>query len=100
MLNNVDDLLIKEKIIEMDELLKKNTSDEENFRYNGCEFKFVHNIISVVNVIGTMVSEDVEEKIEELLNEYNSKTNITLEDIIDFHFRFERIYLFVIEMIY
>ena len=27
-------------------------------------------------------------------DEYNSKTNITLEDIVDFHFRFERIHPF------
>ena len=38
--------------------------------------------------------EDVEQEVEELLNEYNSKTNITLEDIVDFHFRFEKIHPF------
>ncbi len=47
-----------------------------------------------MNVINTTAPEDVEKEIDELLNEYNSKTNITLEDIVDFHFRFERIYPF------
>ncbi len=29
-----------------------------------------------------------------MLNEYNSKENITLEDIIDFHYKFEKIHPF------
>ena len=94
MLDHVDELLTKEMIIEMNKILKRNTSDEENPRYNVGGFKVVPNIIGVVNVINTTAPEDVEEKIEKLLNEYNSKTNITLEDIVDFHFRFERIHPF------
>ena len=78
----------------MNKILKRNTSDEENPRYNVGGFKVVPNIIGVVNVINTTAPEDVEEKIEELLNEYNSKTNITLEDIVNFYFRFERIHPF------
>lgn len=94
MLDNVDELLTKDMIIEMNKILKRNTSDEENPRYNVGGFKVVPNIIGVVNVINTTAPEDVEKEIEELLNEYNSKTNITLEDIVDFHFRFERIHPF------
>ena len=94
MLDNVDNLLTKGMIIEMNKILKRNTSDEENPRYNVGGFKVVPNIIGVVNVINTTAPEDVEKEIEELLNEYNSKTNITLEDIVDFHFRFERIHPF------
>lgn len=78
----------------MDKILKRNTSDEENPRYNVGEFKIVPNMIGLVNVINTTVPEKVEEEIENLLNEYNSKTSITLEDIIDFHFRFEKIHPF------
>ncbi len=94
MLDNADELLTKEMIIEMNKILKRNTSDEENPRYNVGEFKLVPNMIGVVNVINTTAPEDVEEEIEKLLNEYNSKINITLEDIIDFHFKFERIHPF------
>ena len=94
MLDNVDNLLTKDMIIEMNKILKRNTSDEENPRYSVGGFKVVPNIIGVVNVINTTAPEDVEQEIEELLNEYNSKTNITLEDIVDFHFRFERIHPF------
>ena len=94
MLDNVDNLLTKDMIIEMNKILKRNTSDEENPRYNVGGFKVVPNIIGVVNVINTTAPEDVEKEIEVLLNEYNSKTRITLEDIVDFHFRFERIHPF------
>lgn len=94
MLDNVDNLLTKEMIIEMNKILKRNTSYEENPRYNVDGFKVVPNIIGIVNVINTTAPKDVENEIEKLLNEYNSKTNITLEDIIDFHFRFECIHPF------
>lgn len=94
MLDNVDNKVSKEMIIEMNKILKRNTSDEENPRYNVGGFKIVPNMIGLVNVINTTPPEDVEKEIENLLNEYNSKTNITLEDIIDFHYSFEKIHPF------
>lgn len=90
MLDNVDNELSKEMIIEMNKIL----SDEENPRYNVGRFKIVSNMIALVNVINTTAPEDVEKEIDELLVEYNSKTNITLEDIIDFHYKFEKIHSF------
>ena len=93
-LDNVDELLTKEMIIEMNKILKRNTSDEENPRFNVGGFKIIPNIIGVVNVINTTAPEDVEEEIENLLSEYNAKANITLEDIVDFHYKFERIHPF------
>ena len=94
MLDNVDKLITKEMIIEMNKILKRNTSDEENPRYNVGGFKVVPNIIGAVNVINTTAPENVEEEIEQLLKEYNSKNNITIEDILDFHFKFEKIHPF------
>lgn len=94
MLDNVDKLLTKDMIIEMNKILKRNTSDEDNPRYNVGGFKVIPNIIGVVDVINTTDPKNVEKEIDELLNEYNSKTNITLEDIIDFHYRFELIHPF------
>lgn len=94
MLDNVDKKLTKEIIIEMNKILKRNTSDEDNPRYNVGGFKVVPNIIGVVNIIDTTASEEVEEAIETLLNEYNSKSNVTLENIIDFHYKFEKIHPF------
>ena len=93
-LDNVDKILTKEMIIEMNKLLKRNTSDEENPRYNVGGFKVVPNIIGLVNVIKTTAPEDVENELEKLLHEYNNKTNITLEDIVDFHYKFELIHPF------
>lgn len=94
MLDNIDKLLTKDMIIEMNKILKRNTSDEENPRYNVGGFKVVPNIIGIINVINTTAPKDVEEQIEKLLKEYNSKTNINLEDIIDFHYKFECIHPF------
>lgn len=93
-LDNVDKALTKDMIIEMNKILKRNTSDEENPRYNVGGFKVIPNIIGIVNVINTTAPEDVEKEIDELLKDYNSKSNITLEDIIDFHYIFEKIHPF------
>ena len=94
MLDNVDNNLTKEMIIEMNKILKRNTSDEDNPRYNVGGFKIVPNIIGAINIINTTNPENVEEEINSLLNNYNSKKNITLEDIIDFHYKFECIHPF------
>ena len=94
MLDNVDNNLTKEMIIEMNKILKRNTSDEDNPRYNVGGFKIVPNIIGAINIINTTNPENVEEEIDSLLNNYNSKNNITLEDIIDFHYKFECIHPF------
>ena len=94
MLDNVDNNLTKEMIIEMNKILKRNTSDEDNPRYNVGGFKIVPNIIGAINIINTTNPENVEKEIDSLLNTYNSKNNITLEDIIDFHYKFECIHPF------
>ena len=93
-LDNVDKALSKEMILEMNRILKRNTSNEENPLYNVGGFKIVPNIIGLVNVIHTTESENVEKEIDQLLFEYNTKRTITLEDIIDFHYRFEKIHPF------
>lgn len=93
-LDNVDKALSKEMILEMNRILKRNTSDEENPRYNVGGFKIVPNIIGLVNVIHTTEPQNVEKEIDQLLFEYNTKRTITLEDIIDFHYRFEKIHPF------
>lgn len=94
MLENVDDSLNKKMIIEMNKILKRNTSEEDNPRYNVGGFKVVPNIIGMVNVINTTSPKYVEEELDQLIFQYNSKKNITLEDIIDFHYRFECIHPF------
>lgn len=94
MLDNIDNSLSKEMIIEMNKILKRGTSDEDNLRYNVGGFKVLPNIIGTVNVIKTTDPKDVNKEMDKLLDEYNSNNNITLENIIDFHYRFERIHPF------
>lgn len=93
-LDTIDKPLSKKMMIEMNKILKRNTSDEENPRYNVGGFKIVPNKIGLINVINTSAPEDVESDLDELLKWYQSLNKIKLEDIIDFHYRFERIHPF------
>lgn len=93
-LDIIDEPLSKEIIIKMNKILKRNTSDEDNPRYNIGGFKIVPNKIGLINVINTSEPENVAKDIDNLLNEYNNKENITIEDIIDFHYQFETIHPF------
>lgn len=94
MLDYVDEPLSKEMIIEMNKILKRGTSDEDNPRYNVGGFKVVPNTIGVVNMIETSSPETTEQDIDSLLDDYSKLTQVTLEDIIDFHVKFERIHPF------
>ena len=94
MIDNVDQVLTKEMMIEMNKILKRNTSDEDDPRYNVGGFKIVPNLIGVINEVKTTKPENVEKELDKLLNSYNSKKQIFIEDIIDFHFKFERIHPF------
>ena len=94
MLDNVDVPLSKEMMIEMNKILKRSTSDEDDPRYNVGGFKIIPNIIGLVNFIKTSDPKDVENDIDDLLDKYLKLDKVTLEDIIDFHVRFERIHPF------
>ena len=93
-LDIVDDVLSKEIMIKMNVILKRNTSDDANPRYNVGGFKIVPNKIGLINVINTTRPEEVEKEIDELLTWYLNIKDVTIEDIIEFHYRFERIHPF------
>lgn len=78
----------------MNKILKKNTSYENNPNYNVGGFKTIPNTIGVINTFETSSPEDVEKALNELLNWYKKIKKVTLEDIIEFHVRFERIHPF------
>ena len=78
----------------MNKILKRNTTDEENPRYNVGGFKIVPNKIGLINVIDTSSPEDVEKDLDNLLRWYKKLSVVTIEDIIEFHVRFERIHPF------
>ena len=94
MLDIYEKKLDKNIIIEMNKILKRGTSDEDNPRYNVGGFKIVPNKIGLINVINTSSPKDTPKDIDNLLSWYNSLKNITLEDIIDFHYKFEKIHPF------
>lgn len=94
MLDNIDAKLSKSNIIEMNRILKRGTSDEDNPRYNVGGFKIVPNKMGLINVIDTSSPKDVDSDMTILLDWYNSLSNVSLEDIIEFHVRFERIHPF------
>ena len=94
MLDSIDQKLTKEMIIKINVLLKKDTSDLLDSKYNVGGFKITPNMIGLVNVIDTSKPEEVEYDIDELLSWYNSLKDITLENIIEFHVRFETIHPF------
>ena len=94
MLDIIDEKISKDIIIKMHKILKRNTTDEENPRYNVGGFKVIPNKIGLINVIETSSPEDVEKDINDLLTWYESLKDIKLEDIIEFHVRFERIHPF------
>ena len=93
-LDIIDKPLSKEIMIDMNKILKRNTTDEENPRYNVGGFKVVPNKIGLINVINTSKPEDVENDLDILISEYEEMAEITLEDIIDFHYKFELIHPF------
>ncbi len=93
-LDTIDESLSKDMMIEMNKILKRNTTDEENPRYNVGGFKVVPNKIGLINIINTSAPEDVENDLDELLKWYQRLKKIKLEDIIDFHYKFELIHPF------
>ena len=93
-LDIIDEELTKENIIEMNKILKRNTTDEENPRYNVGGFKVVPNKIGLINIIDTSDPKDVDKDLDELLKWYKEIKHKKIEDIIEFHVRFERIHPF------
>ena len=71
--------------------LKNNTSDQEKTWFRVGDYKL---LVNEVGGLDTCPSEKVKERLVTLLNDYNSKNNITIYDIIEFHYEFERIHPF------
>ncbi|MBE6550790.1 MAG: Fic family protein [Ruminococcaceae bacterium] len=72
-------------------ILKTGTSDSKKDWFAVGEYKKLPNEVGGRE---TVSPEDVSKEIKKLISSYNGKKNITLEDIIDFHVRFERIHPF------
>lgn len=92
MLDNIDIPLSVDMILEMSKILKRNTADELNPRYNVGGFKIIPNIIGMIHSVKTTDPKDVENELEKLLDCYNHLETIEMKEIINFHLKFERIH--------
>lgn len=83
---------LSEKYIkELHHILKSGTGDSRKDWFAVGEYKKLPN---EVGGIETVLPEKVHEEIRKLLDSYNEKEEVTLDDIIDFHVKFERIHPF------
>ena len=83
--------LTEEMIKEFHKILKTGTSDSKKEWFNVGEYKKLPNTIGNIK---TSSPKDVQKNMEKLLNWYKSIKKVTIEDIIEFHFRFENIHPF------
>ena len=91
MLDIAKEPLTEEIIKEFHKILKTNTSDEKKDWFNVGEYK------KLANTVGgrdTTNPKDVADEMKKILQKYNEKKNVKIEDIIQFHFEFERIHPF------
>ena len=83
---------LSEKFIkELHLILKNGTSDSRKDWFAVGDYKKSPN---EVGGVPTALPEDVADRMKELLAEYNSKVEVSFEDILDFHVKFERIHPF------
>ena len=90
-IDHANDKLTESMIKELHKILKSGTSDSRKSWFNVGEYKRLPN---EVGGIETTQPEEVNTQIKSLLKTYNAIKNKTLEDIIDFHCKFERIHPF------
>lgn len=92
MLDVADQPLTEEMIKEFHRILKTSTTDERNPYFNVGEYKQKPNVIG--EMTETTAPQNVKRDMQNLLKEYNGLEKIKVEDIIDFHCKFESIHPF------
>ena len=90
-IDNTDGKLTEALIKHLHFLLKSGTSDERKSWFRVGDYKKLPNEVGGND---TMEPENVHNEVKALLKEYNGRKSPTLEDIIDFHQRFEAIHPF------
>lgn len=91
MLDIADENLTEEMIKEFHKILKEGTMDSRKEWFNVGEYK------KLANEAGTMQTSSPKQTpkdMQKLMNWYNSLTEVTIKDIIEFHARFEKIHPF------
>ncbi len=90
-IRHADDKLTESFIKLLHRTLKNGTADSRKEWFAVGEYKRVPNEVGGEE---TAAPEDVSAKMAELLNEYNLNKNKGVDDLLDFHYRFERIHPF------
>lgn len=90
-IDHADDILSEKFIKELHLTLKNGTSDSRKDWFVVGEYKKIPNEVGGMD---TALPEEVADKMKMLLKEYNVIKEKTLEDILDFHVKFERIHPF------
>ena len=90
-IDHADDILSEKFIKELHLTLKNGTSDSRKDWFAVGEYKKIPNEVGGMD---TALPEEVADNMKTLLKEYNVIKEKTLEDILDFHVKFERIHPF------
>lgn len=90
-IDHADDILSEKFIKKLHLTLKNGTSDSRKDWFAVGEYKRIPNEVGGMD---TALPEEVADKMKTLLKEYNVIKEKTLEDILDFHVKFERIHPF------
>ena len=90
-IDNAKSTLTQEFIKKLHLLLKNGTSDSRKDWFEVGDYKKLPNEVGGMN---TTLPEEVPEKMKELLDEYNAKEEKSLDDVLDFHVKFEKIHPF------
>lgn len=91
MLDSALEQLSEDMIKKYHSILKTNTSDEKKDWFNIGEYKKLANTVGGKD---TTPPKDVAKEIPLLLKKYNDSKEKSLEDIVEFHFHFEKIHPF------
>jgi Fic family protein len=90
-IDNAKAILSERLIKELHLTLKNGTSDSRKDWFAVGDYKKLPNEVGGMN---TALPEEVADRMKALLSEYNPKEEKTLEDILEFHVRFEKIHPF------
>lgn len=91
MIDVANDELTEDMIKKFHKILKTGTSDSQKEWFNVGEYKQLPNSVGDMK---TVAPKDVHKNMQKLLDWYNSLIQITINEIIEFHARFEKIHPF------
>ena len=91
MLETAEDKLSEALVKEYHRILKSSTVDSQNSWFRVGEYKKVANMVGLVD---TAKPDEVPGRMKNLIDWYNSLKNVTIQDIIKFHYEFESIHPF------